>query len=336
METVVNKELSAVDVRSIITELFDDYQEIARKDTQSNSALTVSKESLRSSSYMYGASVPVHYRIASAVQQVVQRLQSCFWMSNTKYRLDGNEPGPQDTGKPPKAPRDEVFDTLKEFTLFVLNHPEIQNAAIYDQRRLKQELQTFLLGHVKQAEDSQRFSSRSKPTTNEEQLTFANSPSSFLKWVRTTAAEHTSCPYSFSFLTCLATSCSATNGFDTAETRYIAQDLCSHLAAMCRLYNDYGSIVRDEQEGNLNSRNFPEFEVGVSPAGGDADGRKKSLWKVAEYERRCLDQSFQNLKEHLLSGKNERLIVLLQMFVNVTDTYGQIYVVRDIGVKTAL
>jgi len=32
--------------------------------------------------------------------------------------------------------------------------------------------------------------------------------------------------------------------------------------------------------------------------------------------------------------KNERLLVLLQMFVNVTDTYGQIYVVRDIGVKT--
>jgi len=99
------------------------------------------------------------------------------------------------------------------------------------------------------------------------------------------------------------------------------------------MYNDYGSIIRDEQEGNLNSRNFPEFEVGVSD--GDADGRKKGLWKVAEYEWRCLDHSFQNLKELLLlSGKNERLLVLLQMFVNVTDTYGQIYVVRDIGVKT--
>jgi hypothetical protein len=32
-----------------------------------------------------------------------------------------------------------------------------------------------------------------------------------------------------------------------------------HLAVMCRQYNDYGSLVRDAEEGNLNSIDFAEF-----------------------------------------------------------------------------
>lgn len=31
------------------------------------------------------------------------------------------------------------------------------------------------------------------------------------------------------------------------------------LATMCRQYNDYGSIVQDRAEKNLNSVNFPDF-----------------------------------------------------------------------------
>lgn len=32
-----------------------------------------------------------------------------------------------------------------------------------------------------------------------------------------------------------------------------------HLGRMCRQYNDYGSLARDQEERNLNSLNFPEF-----------------------------------------------------------------------------
>ena len=47
--------------------------------------------------------------------------------------------------------------------------------------------------------------------------------------------------------------------FVGAIQKYLAQVLVRHLAAMCRMYNDYGSIARDRAEQNDNSVNFPEF-----------------------------------------------------------------------------
>lgn len=45
----------------------------------------------------------------------------------------------------------------------------------------------------------------------------------------------------------------------TKAWSYIAENLCHHLSNLCRIYNDYGSSSRDQDKGNLNSINFPEF-----------------------------------------------------------------------------
>ena len=119
----------------------------------------------------------------------------------------------------------------------------------------------------------------------------------------------------------------------------MAKDLCRRLAAMCRQYNDYGSIVRDRAEVNLNSVNFPEFHEGGSEDGGEEDGKrgregveereekiKEDLFFVAEYEREGLKLAVGKLEE-MLGGTTRAW----KLFVDVTDLYGQIYVAKDIA-----
>lgn len=133
---------------------------------------------------------------------------------------------------------------------------------------------------------------------------------------------------------------------------YLAQDLSRHLATMCRQYNDYGSVARDRTEGNLNSIDFEEFQTDCVPKGSpraseDADVQKNEddgpstgaeettrkkdrlLW-IAEYERQCLELSL----ERLANECSKETMDAIQFFVRVTDLYGQIYVARDIGVRT--
>ena len=73
------------------------------------------------------------------------------------------------------------------------------------------------------------------------------------------------------------------------------------------------------------------------------DAKKKALFGLAEYERSCLDESLRRLGEHSTSRCSrdshgfqtetvkQRQIAIWRMFYDVTDLYGQIYVVRDIA-----
>ncbi|KAK8104681.1 aphidicolan-16beta-ol synthase [Apiospora kogelbergensis] len=103
---------------------------------------------------------------------------------------------------------------------------------------------------------------------------------------------------------------------------------------MCRMYNDYGSTGRDAAEGNLNSINFPEYDS--TPGGTEA--KKRALFEIADYERNCLTRALQRLGavsrdtgDASLDQMQNRQMEIWQMFCDVTDLYGQIYVVRDIG-----
>ncbi len=100
---------------------------------------------------------------------------------------------------------------------------------------------------------------------------------------------------------------------------------------MCRQYNDYGSILRDRAEKNLNSINFPEFDAEAKDLMTDNDGDvesrlKENLYWIAEYERECIGVTLRRLEEQL--GKTK--IMMLRVFVDVTDLYRQIYIARDI------
>ena len=220
--------------------------------------------------------------------------------------------------------------TLTRFVCHVLSHPISTKASTYDQSILKDELKTFLLAHVDQGQDNENFG-KQQSSTNMIKL-FTRAKQSFYKWVRTTSANHTSCPYSFAFMACML----GQNGLDcfqTATEKYLAQDLCLHLATMCRMYNDFGSVARDRQEKNLNSVNFVEF--GANHTTTSEDSVKDELIRLAEYERGCWNQAMTRLDIVAQGdGKKKRTLQRLKMFCDVTDLYGQIYVARDIGTRT--
>jgi len=97
---------------------------------------------------------------------------------------------------------------------------------------------------------------------------------------------------------------------------------------MCRQYNDYGSLQRDRDDKNLNSVNFPEFLQNVE--NGKDRTLKAELFRIATYERKGLNLAMERLRELCGSRNAERLAEAVQLFIDVTDVYGQIYVLRDI------
>ncbi|RYP91060.1 hypothetical protein DL770_002805 [Monosporascus sp. CRB-9-2] len=96
--------------------------------------------------------------------------------------------------------------------------------------------------------------------------------------------------------------------------------------------------LKDKDEGNLNSIDFPEFQqdpVGPTSdkAGNEFEQMLKAelLW-LAEYERRGLDMAVLQLEEELGSTHGQ-LVDYLKLFIRVTDLYGQIYVQKDIATR---
>jgi hypothetical protein len=222
---------------------------------------------------------------------------------------------------------------LSKFIDHALKNPQVANASKWDRRILATELQVFLLAHITQYEDNERFRRQHmRGRYNEPDDTY-------FKWVRTTSADHTSCPYSFAFVSCLI-SASLRKGakcFPTVTQDYYANTVCHHLATMCRMYNDYGSIPRDAVEQNLNSINFPEFDfedVGT-------DDKKHNLFQLAQLERTIIEESFRCLEVEVdalalvseaASRVEKRKLSIFRMFCDVTDLYGQLYVVKDLGI----
>lgn len=250
---------------------------------------------------------------------------------------------------------DSIRLTLSRYIKYILHYPEVLSSPASLQHKLAFELKTFLLAHLKHAEDNRRFRRQltsGTPTSSTrdfhatgnmggiDQKKFSrcgDQKHSFYSWVRSTSADHTSCPFSFIFFNCLISNYRS-NAFSTSRTAYVTEDLCRHLATLCRMYNDYGSVARDKDEGNLNSIDFSEFQH--SPITEVSEKTEKELEHIlktellwlAEYERRGLDMAFMQLEEDL-GSTHGRLVDSLKLFIHVTDLYGQIYVQKDIATR---
>ncbi|MCJ1245726.1 hypothetical protein MMC30_002930 [Trapelia coarctata] len=241
----------------------------------------------------------------------------------------------------------DIEHVLSRFITYVTTHPKVLASPPATRTKLRHELAAFLLAHITQIEDNARFGKQSvadgiatsSPTLNSSPY-FRSPKGTYYDWVHTTSANHTSCPYSFVFYSCLISK-PGTSCFRTVKDKYLAEDLCRRLATLCRQYNDYGSIARDRAERNLNSLDFPEFNQGLGDGktmmGFNIDGererearKKEDLFWLAEYEREGLERAVERLGDVVEGGTMERM----RLFVDVTDLYGQIYVARDIGTRT--
>jgi len=244
-----------------------------------------------------------------------------------------------ETGNPEIQFTDEdlsgTFQTLKRYVLFVLAHPTTQFAHAYDKRHLASELKTYLLAHIHQAVDNQSLMTQIPPSIPDALTILSKPRTSFFRWVRGDSAEHTGCFYCFAFFACLlnigGSKKKTVPVFGGPLGRYIVEDFCMSLATTCRMYNDFGSVKRDIESKNLNCINFPEFQI---TEGNELYEKvlKEELLRLASYEDRKLDASLLALADVLVPEGRGRVLDAVRFFRNVTDTYGQIYVLRDITV----
>ncbi|TGJ87570.1 hypothetical protein E0Z10_g1191 [Xylaria hypoxylon] len=232
-----------------------------------------------------------------------------------------------------EASRREVLVPLTKFVTHALKHPSILSASAWDRKNVTCELRIYLQTHVTQSEDNMLL--------KQQKFTEGVMREHFFRWVRTTSADHTSATYTFNFISALLGSW-IENGedcFPSTQEKYYAAAACQHLAAMCRMYNDHGSAVRDHDEANVNSVDFPEFGPRAIESGSSAMvSKKEALFEVAQYERSCIEEAFRRLEGHAAGtrsadarARKSRQMEIWWMFYNVTDLFGQIYVLRDIG-----
>ena len=234
-----------------------------------------------------------------------------------------------------------VGGVINDYVRAMVGHSRIQKASSADQTYLHAELETFLLAHIDQIQDNHRLH-RQDPCSLDATKRFHTPRANHYVWSHTTAAHHTACAFSFAFFTCRLASDSSGGAdlFPTSYSKYLAHDLCSHLAVMTRLYNDYSSIARDRAESNVNSVNFPEFHSERAGGAGQTDlpvtselRAKDNLLRLARYERSCVKGSFQALAEALgdvTAASGPRLQDALALFVGVTNLWADMYVAKDL------
>ncbi|KKY33775.1 putative terpene synthase family protein [Diaporthe ampelina] len=272
--------------------------------------------------------------------QILSVAVSSMQKSDSKKSLNGNHNGEQigngDQNSPDSKGDEathEAEDKLSQFVNHFLRHPSVVQSPTWMQSWLAQQLQRCLQAHLTHLEDCQEFAGPS-PQGNDQ----ATKPWTYFDWVHSTPADSTTAKFSFVFYLCLALGEGGDKLLGDSDKkgasyfpRYVAEDMCAHLSAMCRQQNDYGSLARDRAEGNLNSADFSDLYLGVIDAEADKDARaaKKMLLDVAAYEHACLENAMAELGRYLDQGVMDAIRVLIE----VTDLYGQIYIVRDLNVK---
>ncbi|GKZ51661.1 hypothetical protein AbraIFM66951_006627 [Aspergillus brasiliensis] len=226
----------------------------------------------------------------------------------------------------PSSSLNGIIDALCKFIRHVLQHPRVLAASHIIQLELADELYNFLSAHIRHIVDNCKLQQRQ-----------GISNTNYHKWVRSTAADDTSCPMAALFFLCLISEDGAMPFEDSPQSRYVSRSVIRHLAIMCRQQNDYGSAIRDIDEGNLNSMNFPEFSMPVSVSNNDPEplmkyptqAMKDQLLAIAEVEN-----AYVHLGLSLLEQSNtipKPVLASFKVFVDVTNLFGQVYLKKDLS-----
>lgn len=223
----------------------------------------------------------------------------------------------------------------------VMKYPRVNRASQSDLVELRSEMQNYLLYHVSQIEDNARLM---KQKHDPEQIPRFQTPrTSYPAWVHSIGAGHVSCSFIFAFVKCVIGGSlrAGADCFATVKQKLMAYNMNRHVGSFTRMYNDCGSVVRDRDEGNLNSINFPEFFPLLHHRGGSesnnpnttvTDEPKATLLAAAQYERKCANEFATDLFQELeAEGAIGRAITLnVKIYVEAFEQWADLYLNRDV------
>ncbi|KAK0664546.1 hypothetical protein QBC41DRAFT_283750 [Cercophora samala] len=222
---------------------------------------------------------------------------------------------------PPPTPLITIKTALSHFLTTLTSLPYVQAAPPLLQSQVRLQLKSYLSAHLTQLEHNHSLSLQPPPTTTTApHKTLTDPPSPLYEWLHSTSGSHTAGPLAISLFQCLLSPL-LPSGPTPPKIQYLFSSLSRHLAALCRVYNDLGSLDRDREEDNVNVVNFPEFE-----GCGTKEEIKSQMMEIAGYERRMLDGALKELEGEVGAGK---VMAALGVFVRSADVYGEMYVVRD-------
>ncbi|GKZ36717.1 hypothetical protein AbraIFM66950_007914 [Aspergillus brasiliensis] len=241
-----------------------------------------------------------------------------------------NKPSPVLASPPLTAAISEVQAVFQKYIRHIRYHPCISRQPVNARKLVFHELCQFLRAHLAHNANNAAMRSLkacSSCSSGKDRARLEEQRGMYFDWVRTTGAIDTSCTYSFAFFCCLI-SPDSSFCLISPQQGYLARALGLHLATMCRQYNDYGSQQRDAEEQNLNSLDFSEFTPReAEPVDSDTCCQREALMEIAEFERACMQLSFQKLSDTLDLATSG----MIKAFIDVTDLFGQMYVIQDIA-----
>jgi hypothetical protein len=269
----------------------------------------------------------------------VSRLNSATGAAASNGTNGTHGVGPVDASSTGSLEARKVTSSLTRFVEYALHHESVQASSPWDRENLRRELRAYLYSQATHTEENARFQTLDPRDGN----VYTSTERTFFDWVRTTGTNDVAVVFPFAFACCLLSSSPGAGAevFPTVTEKYLATAAVRHLATMCRMLNDVGSAARDNAERNLNSIHFPEFDNSRSdgPPGDAAVARKKQLlMKLCGYEGSLVTRTLGLLEEEVQRTSNvgvnrlqKRKMAYVNLYRDVTDIWGQLYVLKDLS-----
>jgi len=240
----------------------------------------------------------------------------------------------------------EAVSVLHAWASWVTNWDPLSNATAVDMQEFRSEIKKYLLYHVHQVEDSAALAAQQGRTLMQRNpgsriVRFQKARTAYTTWTHTVGGGHISAPVSLAMAACYMGSWARKGheGWSSIMQRMVAHETNIHVAAYCRMYNDYGSLSRDADECNLNSVNFPEFWVDVEEGGSDEQYQKiyhdlkAELLEVAKHERLMANIMAEKFYASLSAENTSEAALIascMRVYFRSGEVFSDMYLTRDV------
>ncbi|KAF2744064.1 hypothetical protein M011DRAFT_196271 [Sporormia fimetaria CBS 119925] len=266
------------------------------------------------------------------------------------WKTNSEEPNaPKDATQTPRV--QSALSVLQNWAHFHLTYPSLAHASHSDTLNLIHETKSYLLAHLAQLTSNQHLASQSASSIPRP---FRAPTMGFAPWLHNIGSGHIGAKIGLTWFSACSGARLRGKGkdcFSTVKQKLMIWNADAHAGKQLRMFNDYGSIVRDAEENNLNSVDFAEFfsdgdVVGEERGGGEggrgeedgfeAEVRKQVLLDAAMYERKCTEREMEELYEELRKEGDvgERLAKWVECYYAGGDLFSDMYLVRDVTNST--